>query len=1157
MPLISYIELDGHRVLDPAPIETEAERLNVDSSWWIGKPNSFTHRRGKDPGTGHVLVTREVLDDLDLNATTHTLKFVVKRRELRGKPASLESGEATINITNLCIIRARAVLGSDFPGSNPATIFLLELEDIRGLGRLTSANKAYNLRQPNDTGFFDQTLNGASQWTWNTLLQDLWGMLPGAMGSYPGTAGLTLPEEYPTYQFWGWNAWEAINTVLRDAGLTITRSISQSGLTFTTGELKIVDAGAVNETIANRINTARSFAIADYQDIVESDTCAVPAEFNVHFPKRDYFFESGQEDEITSGDYFRNRPSHIVTVSTSSISSIQTLSDTQLPLWDSLPALYDEAGTLTNGTDLTDRATDVVTAWLNRRNLGSGDDVYHGLWPVWPEDAIHSVQWFDIGGGIQTRITNVDVDNPTPTLGDAYSLPEILEPHEPYARYFIGSVITSPIAAGSSGSVKVQYGVISGGNISWTDTAGPITETVHNFGTEEIAVGTRIRAEYHWQSKRWITKQDPSTSTGDTVKLVEITDADGSFTPADDYTLVGQNSTDCVYRARIITHDPDAVDTCVRSNVTDGADIWLKVSWSPWLQPNTQDLIGRRLLARKVQDSYTIGLNDFPFYEAAAEETQIYGIEATGASWISTKVANLFTPDFTTQVETSVTISDPANLWDNVLVVGGTEDRGIVVKVGDLLIPINLSRRAQWSEGAIAGTVDLFPTEVDENVVSTLNASEAPYNSFAAPTSMSNPYRFAAPRGTGVIGRWNPNQVGFGYEIIGVERSQPMILEIAGTDGDGQPPQLSGTTNLACWDARIVTPFETAGSLSTGIVTILGGATENVWLGFVQPSNAPNPYYLTSGSKYLAYDTGADFTPTGGTARRLYAVPRDDQTYWGKAAQNWDNTGLICDTVVINPCDDCEGNNTVTTQEFTIQLPLVAGRDPNVVIGNVIAYRLAGDGTLVCVSDYLDDKIGTVKMWTGGIGTIPPGWAIMDGTANAPGAGGSGISMVDRFVKGGISSGQSGGTREHTHQVTLVIQPHTVAETTHVHNVGVSVEPHTRDELSHHHKVLIVTANIQSSATPNLSTAQPCTSGPFNLSPSLPENGVDPEDPDQGNVCDTGTPAPWGPLDHEVTVTEMPVGFELTHQAYAVASPEQHEPPFMKLIFIERIDNGL
>ena len=149
---------------------------------------------------------------------------------------------------------------------------------------------------------------------------------------------------------------------------------------------------------------------------------------------------------------------------------------------------------------------------------------------------------------------------------------------------------------------------------------------------------------------------------------------------------------------------------------------------------------------------------------------------------------------------------------------------------------------------------------------------------------------------------------------------------------------------------------------------------------------------------------------------------------WGKAKENWTDNDPDCDHVIVYPCDDCDGANPDTSTEVTVLLPSSAEQDPNVVADDVVAYEEAADDTYVCNSDYLDDKIGTVKMWAKESADIPPGWAIMNGSANAAPEG-TGIDLTDRFVRAAGEPGEEGGEPSHTHD------EHSVSDLNHEHPI--------------------------------------------------------------------------------------------------------------------------
>jgi hypothetical protein len=106
-----------------------------------------------------------------------------------------------------------------------------------------------------------------------------------------------------------------------------------------------------------------------------------------------------------------------------------------------------------------------------------------------------------------------------------------------------------------------------------------------------------------------------------------------------------------------------------------------------------------------------------------------------------------------------------------------------------------------------------------------------------------------------------------------------------------------------------------------------------------------------------------------------------------------------------DPYVDCTDNDGLGS--VRVYLPRIAEGDPNVRAGDQVFYKNydAGSGVVAwCDSPYLDDKIGTVKFWPLASGTIPPGWAVMDGTANSSG---SGIDLTGTFIIGDTVAGTS------------------------------------------------------------------------------------------------------------------------------------------------------
>lgn len=66
---------------------------------------------------------------------------------------------------------------------------------------------------------------------------------------------------------------------------------------------------------------------------------------------------------------------------------------------------------------------------------------------------------------------------------------------------------------------------------------------------------------------------------------------------------------------------------------------------------------------------------------------------------------------------------------------------------------------------------------------------------------------------------------------------------------------------------------------------------------------------------------------------------------------------------------------------------------------------------------------GVITAWSGGLGNIPPGWALCDGTNGTP-------DLRDKFIPGSgptFSTGDEGGASPHDHDFTADGHSHTQA----------------------------------------------------------------------------------------------------------------------------------
>ena len=370
---------------------------------------------------------------------------------------------------------------------------------------------------------------------------------------------------------------------------------------------------------------------------------------------------------------------------------------------------------------------------------------------------------------------------------------------------------------------------------------------------------------------------------------------------------------------------------------------------------------------------------------------------------------------------------------------------------------------------------------------------------------------------------------------------QPVIVD-DGTTDTGEDVAANGDGLIPGFVRRYVTGWSTLDACWIRPIDLEGGSG---------PSEA-NVVPLRQRDTVMGRLSGS--ITSGGSTLPLYLVRKGVEAagtsppniLWGKCTTNWKkNRPTECDFVVINPVDNCLGDNP-TGAEFTIRLPREAERDPNLIEDDVIAYRTTFSGELVCLSAYSSLKIGMVTMWALALGGIPPGWAAMDGAANSSG---SGINMNSgasdgggRFVRGSDTAGKVGGTSEHTHNIVILVDAVSFTEAI---SVGLRIDDHTIAELSHQHAIIEDTPSFGFEAgvgSPDTNIHLDCTTGP-----------VDYDDLDQ-QAC--ASQPNWGPLVHRFSVSGAggDVYTEAFGDSFIDSSP--HIPENTTLIFIERIDNS-
>ena len=129
-------------------------------------------------------------------------------------------------------------------------------------------------------------------------------------------------------------------------------------------------------------------------------------------------------------------------------------------------------------------------------------------------------------------------------------------------------------------------------------------------------------------------------------------------------------------------------------------------------------------------------------------------------------------------------------------------------------------------------------------------------------------------------------------------------------------------------------------------------------------------------------------------------------------------------TFKLRPCDHDGANTGGAATEFDGLTELMPGKDTNLIVGNVVRYKVMADGDKIIVSDVWDLPIGRVVWESLDITNLRQGWRLCDGTQGNAHAAGDEIDLRTRFIMSvdpadsfGDGSedtvGDTGGFRQH------------------------------------------------------------------------------------------------------------------------------------------------
>ncbi len=343
----------------------------------FGRANCFLSPLGEAPGRGWLLLSRASLNALTLDS----LQSLVLTDDLG----------TTLTFHSLVYVTARNLMSGVV--GDASALYLVEIADSRWRCHNAIYSvplvKQYNVRAPAWGGvYYDDSRNAGSDWTWTTLITDVWNTMSAQLGTFPSLP--VSPNGTPEgWIFNGEPAWQALNQLLWRVGCAVACDLTKS-----TAQYSIVQVGATDTVNSSLITSveAKGKRIAD-EEFIEAIRGRVPygVEVAFHRQQSDYGTERTTPKDLTQWNQHA-----IYTVQVVGPDSASAEPGVYTLLWDDLPALYDATGTLTNSAALSTRATERSNDYFRMLRTNGGTRLhktYSGIYGFTPGSILKGVAW--------------------------------------------------------------------------------------------------------------------------------------------------------------------------------------------------------------------------------------------------------------------------------------------------------------------------------------------------------------------------------------------------------------------------------------------------------------------------------------------------------------------------------------------------------------------------------------------------------------------------------------------------------------------------------------------------------------------------------------------------------------------------------------------
>lgn len=401
---VSMNKFGSYALFDPRETLGNRQRFRREMLSALSYANSLYCPSGRYPARGWLLMTRSDYNRISKYSTNLSLQIGDTNDPNNVNP-----------LGHLCIVQAQCATRG--LAADPNALYLIEVTDKRGV----LSNKwfnfplmaAYNIRAPAyPQMFYEDSLNSGVEWTWTTMLQNIWETMGTFLGTWPGLP--TTPTGTPEgFWFTGVSAWESLNDILDYLGLGIACDLTQNS----------------PYTIINYANTSTAFSalqsryvtnLEDDLEWIDAGAGRVPGTVKVYFKRRNEVY--GNEETVRR-DGLQWATESFYERSVSAPSTFSGASGTHF-IWSDFTVRYNQEGVPLSAdvAVATTIASERVTQFFNRiynGTLGFMSQTYAGALPFATGPTCDGICWYQSSipqgndGGWRTKVVR-GVDPPFP-----------------------------------------------------------------------------------------------------------------------------------------------------------------------------------------------------------------------------------------------------------------------------------------------------------------------------------------------------------------------------------------------------------------------------------------------------------------------------------------------------------------------------------------------------------------------------------------------------------------------------------------------------------------------------------------------------------------------------------------------------------------------